>query len=139
MVDKFMGDCLIAIFGVPIPHPDDQLRAVKSALEIQHQLKLLNQTHRDRYPEIQVGIGIASGSAVVGNLGSEERLEYTAIGPPVNRAARLEELAGPNEILISDEVYEATYQKIRVHPHSRLREDGTELQIYKVLDISDNL
>ena len=91
MVDKFMGDAVMGIFGAPLPQADHRRRALTAAAAIR---ELLN-----RPGFLPPGIGLASGRALVGNTGSPDRLAYTAVGDLVNLAARLEELAGPNEIL----------------------------------------
>ena len=113
-IDKFMGDAVLALFGAPLSHEDDSLRAVKAALAMQEKLRELNQQWgRGTRPDIRVGIGISTGEVVVGNIGSAKRLEYTAIGQDVNYAQRVEELTKefPADILVT----EATYQEIRNH------------------------
>ncbi len=111
-IDKFMGDCIMAIFGAPVEHGDDVFKAVKSAVEIQRKVEQMN---RDRLAQgqrdIHVGIGINYGEAVVGNIGSTQRLEYTVIGDSVNTASRLQTLAKGGEIVVSDSVYKKTKEK----------------------------
>lgn len=106
-IDKFMGDCIMAIFGAPVKHEMDVFHAVKSAVEIQRKVEEMN---RERLSEgkrdIHVGIGINYGEAVVGNIGSTQRLEYTVIGDSVNTAARLQTLAQGGEVVVSDSVYQ---------------------------------
>ena len=91
MVDKFMGDAIMGVFGAPLMQPDHREKALAAAVSIIQSLSGPGF--------LPPGIGMAAGRAVVGNIGSEERLEYTAVGDPINLAARLEELAGPGEIL----------------------------------------
>ena len=113
-LDKFMGDAVLALFGAPVHHDDDSLRAVKAALAMQEKLRELNEEWRTGgKPALRVGIGIATGEVVVGNIGSTKRLEYTAIGQDVNHAQRIEELTKqfPADILVS----EATYEEIKDH------------------------
>ena len=103
MVDKFIGDCVMAVFGAPEPRDDDAERAALAALEMIEWLETGNAKWADEFGrELQLGIGISTGTAIVGNLGSEKRMEYTAIGDTVNIAARLEMLAKPGQILISE-------------------------------------
>jgi adenylate cyclase len=83
-LDKFLGDGLMAIFGAPDDDPDQEENAIRAAIEMQAALAGLR--HRD----IRIGIGIHSGPAIVGNIGSNQRMEYTAIGDTVNLASRLE-------------------------------------------------
>jgi len=106
-IDKFLGDGLMAIFGAPISHPDDTIRAVRSAVEIQELLRNENVLRQKMNKQpILVGIGINVGEAVVGNIGSQERLDYTVIGDSVNIASRLQDLAAGEEILVSDAICE---------------------------------
>ena len=107
-LDKFLGDGIMCIFGAPIDQPDHVLRAARTALAMQRALKDFNEDQRkqDR-PTLKVGIGINSGDAVVGNVGSEKRLEYTAIGDNVNLAARLQAIAVGGQILISESTWQA--------------------------------
>lgn len=101
-VDKFIGDCVMALFGAPRPQEDHAARALATAQDMLRFLESANAGWKDRYGlEIQLAIGINTGDAVVGNVGSEKRMEYTAIGDVVNVAARLETIARPQQILIS--------------------------------------
>lgn len=111
-LDKFMGDAILVLFGAPVTHEDDPLRAVKAAIAMQRKLRELNEIWAvGGKPYIKIGIGISTGEVVVGNIGSTRRLEYTVIGQDVNYAQRIEALTKelPADILIS----EATYEKIK--------------------------
>jgi adenylate cyclase len=106
-IDKFMGDCIMAIFGAPVIHSDDVFRAVKSGVEIQKKIEDLNkQRLSEGQQDIHVGIGINYGEAVVGNIGSTQRLEYTVIGDSVNTASRIQNLAAGGEIVVTESVYQ---------------------------------
>ncbi|MEM7153543.1 MAG: adenylate/guanylate cyclase domain-containing protein [Myxococcota bacterium] len=101
-VDKFVGDCVMAIWGAPTSMEDHATRALEAAEEIISWLEVGNATWEKKYGvTVRIAIGINSGEAVVGNVGSESRMEYTAIGTTVNVAARLEAIARPQQILIS--------------------------------------
>lgn len=90
-LDKFIGDAVMAIYNAPVLHDDHAARAAATALAMQRQLKVLNQTFIKKFDvELKVGIGLHSGEASVGNLGNDHHLEYTAMGDPVNQASRLE-------------------------------------------------
>jgi adenylate cyclase len=93
LVDKFEGDAIMAFWGDPLPQADQALRACRAALRQQAALAELNQRFRDLgLPPLAMRIGLHTGEAVVGNLGSEKRFDYTAIGDTVNLASRLESL-----------------------------------------------
>jgi adenylate cyclase len=111
-VDKFLGDGVMAVFGAPVSHLDDELddvtRAVESALKMQEMFKeLLNSWEKrlDRRLDTGLGISVCTGIAVVGNIGSAKRVEHTAIGPVVNMASRLEEMTKKGEILLDEETH----------------------------------
>jgi adenylate cyclase len=93
MIDKFIGDAVMAVFGAPAAYPDHPRRAAQAALAMQERLQELNREWKQEGIEtLQSGIGIHTGEAVVGNVGATVRLEYTAIGDAVNTASRLESL-----------------------------------------------
>jgi adenylate cyclase len=102
VVDKYVGDEIMAVFGAPLSHSDDALRAVRAALSMQQSLRLLNESRRTAGKKgIAVGIGINTGLAVAGNTGSKTRLNYTVLGESVNLAARICSIAEAGQILIS--------------------------------------
>lgn len=91
VVDKYIGDAIMALFGAPLELPDHAYKAVHCAIEMAQTMEKLNQDFRERgWPELEMGIGINSGNVVVGNMGSKDRLNYTVIGDNVNLASRLE-------------------------------------------------
>ena len=91
MVDKYIGDAMMAIFNAPLDQADHEEQAIDCGLQIIENMETLNQEMKQEgLPEIAIGIGINSGNAVIGNMGSESRFDYTAIGDAVNTAARLE-------------------------------------------------
>jgi PAS domain S-box-containing protein len=104
-LDKFLGDGLLALFGTPLPQADHPRRAVRAALAIQEAIRELNAgRYRRGDMALDIGIGINSGEAIVGNIGSEKRMEYTVIGDMVNVAQRIQTRAQGGEVLISDTV-----------------------------------
>lgn len=106
-VDKFIGDCIMAVFSAPNPTPDDALKAVRAALEQQELIEAMSQRWRDQgKPPLAVGMGINTGYVVMGNLGSQKRMNYTVIGDDVNIAARLYNVAKGGEIIISESTYD---------------------------------
>jgi len=101
-VDKFIGDAMMAIWGAPVAHDDDPIRAVKTAIDIQNLLVEFNKTRADEGQfQIQIGIGINTGSLVAGYIGSSRTMSYSVIGSTVNTAFRLCSAAKPGQILIS--------------------------------------
>lgn len=101
-VDKFVGDCIMAVWGAPVPVPDHAARALAAAEDMMRFLETASAEWRKKYDvEIRLGVGVNSGEAIVGNIGSDKRMEYTVIGDVVNVAARLEAIAAPNQVLVS--------------------------------------
>ena len=102
-LDKYMGDAVMAVFGAPISKGNDAANAVNSAIQIQRLLIELNRDAAARdWPELRVGIGINTGNAVAGNIGSPRRLDYTVVGDTVNTAQRLMANAAGGQILIAE-------------------------------------
>ena len=102
IVDKFIGDCVMAVFGAPQDVDDPPLSAVRAAEEMMRWLEVGNAKWReDLGQDLQLAIGINSGPVLAGNVGSEKRMEYTVIGDVVNVAARLEALAQPGQVVMS--------------------------------------
>jgi adenylate cyclase len=107
-LDKYIGDGLMALFGAPRATPDDACNAVSAAVAMQRQMQVINARLRaEALSEISIGIGLHTGVATVGYIGSERRSEYTAIGDTVNLAARLEQNSVPGQILLSDATAQA--------------------------------
>ena len=94
MIDKFMGDCCMAVFGAPLDMKNHAEMAIKSCIEIEKKVKELKKLYKERgLPDINVGTGVNTGIAIIGNMGSETRLDYSVVGDAVNLAARLEATA----------------------------------------------
>jgi predicted ATPase/class 3 adenylate cyclase len=109
VIDKFTGDGLMALFGIPLNHENDPERAVRAALQMQQSLNDQRQALQERYHfDFQIRIGINTGSVIAGYLGSQQHLEYTVIGDTVNLASRLETFAQPGSILVSFSTYQRT-------------------------------
>jgi adenylate cyclase len=130
VVDKYVGDEIIALFGAPISRDDDPVRAVRAALAIQAAMGELNAERVGRgEPPIEIGIGINTGFAVAGNMGSARRMNYTVVGEAVNLTARLCSAAAPGQILVS----ETTHARIRGHVAARalppIRVKGLSYQV----------
>lgn len=108
-LDKFMGDGIMALFGAPVAHEDDPARAVRAALGMQSALRTMNEDLEARLGILlKMRMGLNSGTVVVGSVGSDLRMDYTALGDTVNVASRLQGVAEPGTILVSRPVYEQT-------------------------------
>jgi class 3 adenylate cyclase len=139
-LDKFLGDGFMVIFGAPFTHGDDSQRAVRTALEMRRVLVELNRQRAARNPgaTIAMGIGIATGKAVVGTIGSAERMEYTAIGDTVNTASRI--MGMGREFGADIVVDEVTYRDVagivraqRLTP-TKLKGKNALVNLYRIID-----
>lgn len=106
-LEKFVGDAVLAVWGAPVGRPDDADRAVAAALEMQAAVARLNETRaRDGTPPISIHVGIASGQAAAGYIGTDSYIQYAVIGDTTNVASRICTAAGPDEILIGERTRE---------------------------------
>jgi adenylate cyclase len=138
-VDKFIGDAVLGVFGVPIAQADHAERAVKATVEMQRAL----QERAGQSNNIllsRVGIGINSGVVVSGTLGSQVKMEYTVIGDSVNTASRLNGLAGPGEIIISKSVYELTKHLVstKALPPQPIKGKSEMVEVFQVLGLKES-
>ncbi len=126
VVDKFLGDGIMSIFS----SDDMAFDAVSTAYKIQQEIVLLNQKrHEDNQTTFNVGIGIASGSTFLGSIGSRDRMDYTAIGDTVNLASRLCSVAGPNEILVTEDVVKRLSGRFPLKPEGKVSIKGKQSQV----------
>jgi PAS domain S-box-containing protein len=114
-LDKIMGDCIVAFFNAPLTQSDHVLRAVRAALKIREGIARLHEDVPASY-RLNYGVGINVGDAVVGNVGTAQQMNYTAIGSGVNLASRLQEAAAPGQILLP----QASYQRVQEYVEARL-------------------
>ena len=136
MLDKYMGDGMMALFGVPLQCADAAHNAVAAAIAMQRRMAVVNRDLQTMgMSEISIGIGINTGTVTVGYIGSEERTDYTAIGDAVNLAARLEKQAQAGQIIISRSTREAIGDQFPVRPAGEVLVKGKShsVQIYEVL------
>ncbi len=136
LVPRLMGDAILAFFGAPITHEDDPQRAVLAGLEIQQGIKSYAEEIRLQHGlEFGLRVGINTGLVVVGEIGSDLRMEYTAIGDAINLAARMEQTAQVGTIQISDETYKLIAPFFDVEPLGDVEVKGkaAPIKTYRVL------
>lgn len=140
VVDKFIGDGVLAVFGAPASLDDHALCAVSAALEIQKSLAKFNDWLKDRMGEtIAIGIGINSGEVISGNVGSKEKMEYTVIGGPVNMAFHIQDCTKekPNSILIGKDTYDMISDKVKATSVGKklLKGRSEEMELFEVQEV----
>lgn len=144
MIDKFIGDAIMVVFGAPVPRPaaDSALRAARAAVGMQRRLVTLNESlAAEGLPTLRIGIGIHSGEAIAGNIGAPQRLAYTVIGDPVNVCARIESTCKQLDrpILISEATRNLLGDKAVVSEPSdiQLRGKSQSTRIMALLDLDE--
>ena len=142
VVDKFIGDGLMVLFGAPIDDPFQEENAVRTAVEMVREVESLHEQWRnDGIPLFEIGIGISSGTAIVGSIGSAQRSDYTAIGDPSILASRLEQATKETEtkILISEYTYVAVRGRFEMDGVGRIMVKGrsTGIDAYSVIGYAD--
>ncbi len=140
-IDKFEGDAILAFFGAPQAHDDDPQRAVRTAVEMRDELAGLQDRWRSSTQEdLKIGIGINTGAVMVGNIGSQRRMDYTIIGDAVNLASRLQDLTKDMgaPILISASVRESLDDSVKVRPLGETPIRGREqmVDLYEVVGLN---
>ncbi|MGQ9705741.1 MAG: adenylate/guanylate cyclase domain-containing protein [bacterium] len=116
-LDKFLGDGIMVFWNAPIEQEDHAIRACKCAIEMQKALNLLNNKRRDeKKKEIYIGIGVNTGEAVAGNVGSIERMEYTVVGDTVNLTQRINDQTDRGQILISESTFNSVMDRVVATP-----------------------
>ncbi|KAL2916424.1 hypothetical protein HK105_203854 [Polyrhizophydium stewartii] len=136
IVDKYIGDALMAVFGTLEDDHDAEFRAVAAALEFQRAIKDMN-TERQRVGKepISIGVGVNTGELLAGFIGSSQRLEYTCIGDTVNTSSRMCGLAQQDQVLISEMTYERVKDRIKCDPFGfhRFKGKKKEVQVYHAI------
>jgi len=136
MLDKFIGETAIAVWGAPFTHSDKESRAIRTALEIQEALKNFNISRiKKGFPPFTVGIGIHTGAIVSGNLGSNKRYDYSIIGEPLHLVGRLCAMAAPGQIVVSEETYIKIKSDVKATPLNPMAQKGS-MEPLKTFEIS---
>ncbi len=137
MVDKFIGDAVMAVWGLPEASPHDVDRALECAQQIREWVEAAQRKWREKYGlTVQIAVGVHVGQAIAGNIGSPKRLEYTVIGDTVNMAARLESQASAGQIIVSGELADRAKDsgaEIKFVKEETLRGRSTPTRIHEVL------
>lgn len=138
-IDKFIGDAVMAFFGAPLSQKDHAARAIAAAMKIREGVEAWNRERAAAsLPEVAVRIAINTGEAIVGEIGSSRRVDYTVLGNCVNVAARMEEfVSGPGDIVIGPQTYEAAKGKFRCAQmgYFALKGLSTQVPMYKVVGL----
>ena len=139
-IDKYIGDAILASFGVPLDLPKHPLYACRAALEMQKKLKEFNKKESTNN---RMGIAVHTGEVIAGNIGSSKKMEYTSIGDTVNTAARLEPLNKKygTDIIISETTYEQINSKMEAEflGEETLRGKAEPLKIYRLIEMKKNI
>ncbi len=133
-LDKYIGDAVMAIYGMPIQFEEHKKEALLSALEIMAKIEELNSLNL--LPDIKIRIGISSGQVISGNFGSMKRMEYTVIGQTVNLASRLEEkIASENEIIVNKTIYLSCKKEFEFEPLGEKEISGfsKKIEVFKLI------
>ncbi|HET9030677.1 MAG TPA: adenylate/guanylate cyclase domain-containing protein [Candidatus Aquilonibacter sp.] len=141
-VDKFIGDCVMAVFSAPYQTPDDAKNAVLAAVAQQKKIQeLAAKWKAEGKREFTVGMGINTGDVVMGNLGSSNRMNYTVIGDNVNLAARLYNVAKAGEIIISDYTYQEVKDLVVAEDREPVLVKGKKdpIMIYNITDVKEGV
>jgi class 3 adenylate cyclase len=135
-VDKFIGDAVMAFFNAPDDQPDHALRAVKAALRMRDGVHALHKEMEKQF-QLNFRIAVHGGEAVVGLVGTQDRLDYTIIGDTVNTAKRLQENGIAGKVIISDEIYARVKDKVVVTALEPLKVKGRTkpIQVYELLSL----
>ena len=126
IVDKFVGDLIMVLFGAPVSRGSDAARAVQCA---QAMLEVRRAQNESAKHPIEVGIGIATGDVVAGCMGSDQRLSYTVLGHSVNLASRLCGIAGRGEIIMDDATYEQARSLVAAEPLEPVQLKGMQVKV----------
>lgn len=129
-IDSFIGDAIMVIFGAPCSDGEEAKRAIACALEMQQNMDVVNDFNRkNNLPELEMGIGINTGDVIIGNIGSNKRMQYSAIGSPVNLAARIQDLSLGGQVLISEATRNEVGHLVQTNGHLRVKVKGIDAPI----------
>jgi class 3 adenylate cyclase len=135
-VDKYIGDAVMAFFNAPDDQPDHPMRAVRAAIRMRDDIYALHEVMEPQF-RLSFRIAVHLGEAVVGMVGTQDRLDYTIIGDTVNTAKRIQENGIPGKVLLSQAVYERVRDNVIVNSLGALQVKGRvqTIQVYELLDL----
>ncbi len=137
VVDKLVGDEIMAIFGAPVVHEDDPERAITAGLEMMERIKGLSKELSKEFgtPPLNIHIGINTGRVSIGNISVEGglKMDYTVIGEPVELAEKLEDISEPGELIVGESTYRLTRALFNFEPHEEVEVGGRKVMVYKVI------
>ncbi|MDQ6992935.1 MAG: adenylate/guanylate cyclase domain-containing protein [Mariprofundus sp.] len=134
-INEFIGDAILVVFGAPVGRQDDAMRAVCCAVEMQLMMEKVNSRYQEKgYPQVKMGIGINTGSAIVGNIGSAKRSKYAVVGMVVNLASRIESYTIGGQILISERTRICCKLPLRIDDEIKVMPKGvhTDVTLYEI-------
>lgn len=137
-INEFLGDAILALFGAPLSREDDALRAVACAIDMQRAMADVNaRLARDGAPALHMGIGLATGRVVAGNIGSESRTKYAVVGQPVNLAARVESLTVGDDVLVAGSTLTAAGAAVDTGPprHVTMKGAAEPIAVHPILGV----
>ena len=138
-IDEFIGDAILVFFGAPLPHADDEVRAVACAIEMLNAMRGVNDWNRaNSLPEVEMGIGVHSGELVVGNIGSELRAKYGVVGSTINLTSRIESCTVGGQVLISETTRARCGESLRIGTSQVITPKGVKgtLTIFEALAVA---
>ncbi|MGH7800588.1 MAG: adenylate/guanylate cyclase domain-containing protein, partial [Thermodesulfobacteriota bacterium] len=136
-ISQFLGDGFMALFGAPIAHEDHAIRAIHSAVAIQRAMASYGEEIKKSWDiDFKMRIGINTGTVVVGNIGDDLKMDYTALGDTVNLASRMEQIAQPGYIMVAEDTYKIAKDQFKFKPLGALDIKGKKKPVsaYEVIE-----
>jgi adenylate cyclase len=139
MIDKYLGDRILAVWGIPMAHEDDPMRAVTAAVEMQQIMNAVNQQReREELPLLEIGIGVATGSAVAGAMGPRKGRRYSIIGDVINEVQAICASARSEQVLISEETFKAVRKQFDIDEAYTLQLGDRAVKCFEVIGAQED-
>jgi adenylate cyclase len=134
MIDKYLGDRILAVWGVPLTHEDDPLRAVTAAVAMQQLLAGINQQREtDNLPLLEIGIGVATGPVVAGSIGSQKTQRYSIVGDVVNEVQAICASSRSEQVLISENTFKVVRKHFDIDEAHTLQMGGRAVKCFEII------